>query len=63
MTELIKKLRSVPDGQWFSVVTKDGVDCTEIIKQLIDGGEHFTLSHDHKKFQRLDDFEIKKPGK
>jgi hypothetical protein len=52
----IKKLKSVPTGQWFSVVNKAGVNLTNIICDLIDAGDHFQISSDWTKFKRLDDF-------
>jgi hypothetical protein len=51
----IKKLIKLPYNIWYTVITKDGDDLTEIIKELIDGGSPFEFSNDYKKFRHLED--------
>jgi hypothetical protein len=54
--EIIAKLKSIEPGKWFSVVNRNGDDLTELIKDLIDGKEHFEFSDDWKRFKRLQDW-------
>lgn len=54
--ETIKKLKALPTDKWFTVITKSGVNLTEIVKELIDNGEYtFELSDNHQQFRRLHD--------
>jgi hypothetical protein len=60
MIETIKKLKSVPTGKWFSVITSAG-DVTEIVKELIDSNEQFIFSDNMNQFKRISEWKLNIP--